>query len=303
MLNLENVKFKYDKKWVLNGLELSLDLPTLTGLIGANGSGKSTLMRCIAGLHDLNEGNIRWNDKRVFGPSETHLPGSNRIKLVTQDAKVSNYTKVIDNLASRFNQKTKEYIEERSNILLELVELSPHKNDFPENLSGGQKQKLALACALTEMPELLLLDEPFSQIDSASTYRILSRLVDLCVETDTKMILVSHDSDFILSHAELAYVMKNGQFVQNGLPTDIYYKPVNEETAGLMGLYSLIDGNVVRPHNILLMESGSYAAEVISAYPHQYGYMLSLQYQKSVLYALSNESYNRGTSIKFDIKD
>lgn len=303
MLNLENVKFKYDTDWVLDGLNLELELPTLTGLIGSNGSGKSTLLRCIAGLHDLNEGNIRWRNKRVVGPSETHLPGINKIKLVTQDAKVSNYTKVIDNLASRYSQKSQAYIDERSEMLLALVELTEFKEEFPENLSGGQKQKLALACALTEMPELLLLDEPFSQIDSASTYRILTRLQALCIEAGTKIILVSHDSDFILSHAQLAYVMQKGQFVQNGTPTELYYTPITADIAGLMGLYSNLDGRFVRPHQVKLIDDNGRTAIVENCYPHQYGYMLSLKHDRDLVYALSDKAYSEGTAVNFRITD
>ena len=256
MLTLENLQFGYGKTNILWNLSVSLNQGSFVGIIGENGSGKSTLLKAIYGLLDLKGGQIKWKNKDLKGPSWNLVPGHREIKLVSQQADVSKNMNVVENLETCFYLKSENFIKKRIDELLEIVELQPYRLHKPNELSGGQKQRLALARALAEPPEILLLDEPFSQIDKYSTHRLLSELDKLRRQDNILIIFVSHDPEYVLNFTEQVLVIESGKIVQNDSPEEIYLHPSNIRTAGLTGVYSIIDENIIRPEFLKFSDSG-----------------------------------------------
>jgi ABC-type sugar transport system ATPase subunit len=204
-------------------------------IAGETGSGKTTLLKMIAGLVQPDAGKIIFDGKRVLGPLEKLIPGHKSIAYLSQHFELRNNYRVEEELESK-NLLTDE---EAATIyaVCRIQHLLKRKTD---QLSGGERQRIALARLLTTSPKLLVLDEPFSNLDAAHKNIIKSVLEDIGTKLNITCILVSHDAMDSLSWAETIIVMKDGQIIQHGTPEQIYNQPVNEYCAGLFGEYNLI---------------------------------------------------------------
>jgi ABC-type sugar transport system ATPase subunit len=204
-------------------------------IAGETGSGKTTLLKMIAGLVQPDAGKIIFDGKRVLGPLEKLIPGHKSIAYLSQHFELRNNYRVEEELESK-NLLTDE---EASTIyaVCRIQHLLKRKTD---QLSGGERQRIVLARLLTTSPKLLVLDEPFSNLDAVHKNIIKSVLEDIGTKLNITCILVSHDAMDSLSWAETIIVMKDGQIIQHGTPEQIYNQPVNEYCAGLFGEYNLI---------------------------------------------------------------
>ncbi len=204
-------------------------------IAGETGSGKTTLLKIIAGLIQPDAGKIIFDGKRVLGPLEKLIPGHPDIAYLSQHFELRNNYRVEEELESK-NLLTDE---EASTIyaVCRIQHLLKRKTD---QLSGGERQRIVLARLLTTSPKLLVLDEPFSNLDAVHKNIIKSVLEDIGTKLKITCILVSHDAMDSLSWAETIIVMKEGQIIQYGTPEQIYNQPVNEYCAGLFGEYNLI---------------------------------------------------------------
>jgi ABC-type sugar transport system ATPase subunit len=207
-------------------------------IAGETGSGKTTLLKMIAGLVQPDAGEILFQNKRVVGPYEKLLPGHPAIAYLSQYFELRNNYRVEEELECK-NLLT----EEEANALYEICRIQHLLKRKTDQLSGGEKQQIALARLLTTSPELLLLDEPFSNLDAVHKGIIKSVLHDIGEKLQISCILVSHDALDILSWADTILVMKDGLIIQQAAPEQIYKQPVNEYCAGLFGDYNLIDIN------------------------------------------------------------
>ena len=167
MLMVSNVSFKYTpKKEILDNISFSLEEGQHLCVMGESGSGKSTLLKAIHGLLDLKKGSIYWKAQEVLGPAFHLVPGMSFFKYVAQDFDLMPYTSVAENIGKFLSRFYPEKKEQRTNELLEVIEMSSFANEKVKTLSGGQQQRVAIARALAKEPELILLDEPFGQIDN-----------------------------------------------------------------------------------------------------------------------------------------
>jgi len=167
MLQVHKLSFGYsEKNLVLNNFNFSLKKGEHLCVMGESGCGKSTLLKLIYGLLDVNKGSIFWDEKQVLGPAFHLVPGMDFFKYVAQDFDLMPYTSVAENISKFLSRFHPEESEKRTNELLEVIEMTDFKNNKVKNLSGGQKQRVAIGRALAKEPELLLLDEPFGQIDN-----------------------------------------------------------------------------------------------------------------------------------------
>ncbi len=301
MLYLQNIKFRYHKNWIVNGVSAKLQSGNFVGIIGPNGSGKTTLLKCVYGLLDLDHGKVKLNDKRIFGPSESLIPGDQRMRLVSQDSKVSEFMSVWDNLEARYQLRSKRYIKERNKYLLKFTGLEKQKNLKPHELSGGQKQRLALACALVEMPEVLLLDEPFSQIDIAGTFELLSKLDTLRKTEQLTILMTSHDPDFILSFSNDCWVMNKGKIIQKDTPLNIHFSPKNETVAGLTGVFSILEGDILRPSQLKISDKGLKVV-VENSYLMRDHYLIQASNDQEKFYIKSKKAIEPGQTIQLKKK-
>lgn len=205
-------------------------------IAGETGSGKTTLLKMIAGLLQPDTGNIYFEGKRVLGPFEKLIPGHKDIAYLSQHFELRNNYRVEEELESK-NLLTDE---EAANIyeVCRIQHLLKRKTD---QLSGGERQRIVLAKILTTSPKLLLLDEPFSNLDATHKSIIKSVIHDIGTKLNITCIMVSHDGLDVLSWADNIMVMKDGEIIQQGKPEEIYNQPGNEYCAGLFGEYNLID--------------------------------------------------------------
>lgn len=205
-------------------------------IAGETGSGKTTLLKMIGGLAQPDDGHIYFEGKRILGPFEKLIPGHLPIAYLSQHFELRNNYTVEEELESK-NLLTEE---EADNIyrICRIEHLLKRKTN---ELSGGERQRIVLARLLTTSPKLLLLDEPFSNLDAIHKNIIKSVLLDIGAKLNTSCILVSHDAADTLSWADTIIVLKEGEIIQQGTPHKIYNEPVDEYCAGLFGEYNLMN--------------------------------------------------------------
>jgi len=204
-------------------------------IAGETGSGKSTLLKIIAGLEQPDMGDVHFNETKVKGPAEQLVPGHPAIAYLSQDFDLPKFLRVEQVLSYSNTLSSGE-----GNTLFEVCQINHLLKRKTDELSGGERQRIALAKLLIASPQLLLLDEPFSNLDMVHKKTLKTVLSDLCYRLKITCILVSHDPLDTLSWADKIIVMKEGKMVQKGSPKNIYKKPLSEYVAGLFGNYNLI---------------------------------------------------------------
>lgn len=209
-------------------------------MLGESGSGKTTLIKCIYGLEDLNEGEIFIGDDRVLGPAYNLIPGHENMSLVSQDFYVLDNHTVEENIWDKLIGYTNDVKQKRSNQLIKLLDLVNLKNTKARFLSSGQKQRVAIARALAVIPEVLLLDEPFSNLDKILTDKLFSFIINEVKKNRTSVLLITHVADEALKYADRICLLDTGKIVQEGEKWHVYYKPHNTKLAGLLGDYNLV---------------------------------------------------------------
>jgi ABC-type sulfate/molybdate transport systems ATPase subunit len=222
--------------------------------MGESGSGKSTLLKAIYGLLDLKKGSIYWKNQEVLGPAFHLVPGMSFFKYVAQDFDLMPYTSVAENIGKFLSRFYPEEKEQRTKELLEVIEMSSFANEKVKTLSGGQQQRVAIARALAKEPELILLDEPFGQIDNFKKNSLRRKLFSYLKEKNISCIVATHDGDDALSFADQMMVIKNKKVIAFDSPRNLYKSPPEHYVAALFDdvneLY--IDGErkLMYPHQI-----------------------------------------------------
>lgn len=206
------------------------------GIAGETGSGKSTLLKMIAGLIQPDGGEVYFNQEKVLGPLEQLLPGHPKIGYLSQHFELRNNYRVEELLAmsNRLSEEDAAVVYS----ICQIDHLMKRKND---QISGGEKQRIALAKLLITAPSLLFLDEPFSNLDRVHKQIIQSVIDDICTQLKITCILVSHDATDLLYWADRLLIMKDGKVIQDGNPKQLYFHPANEYVAALLGEYNLVD--------------------------------------------------------------
>lgn len=231
----------------LNGVDFSQQEGERVAVAGETGSGKSSLLKIIGGLLQPDEGTVYFAGARVAGPDEKLIPGHPAIRYLSQQFEMPSHYRV-EELMDFENRLP----ESDATRLYEICQIGHLLKRYTHQLSGGERQRISLARQLITSPRLLLLDEPFSNLDLIHKNTLKDVLQNVTDHLDTSMILVSHDPLDTLSWADTIYVMRNGCVVQRGHPGHIYRFPANEYVAGLFGKYILLDPVLLpaslRPH-------------------------------------------------------
>jgi len=236
LLNVSGVSKREGNNLAVNNVHFTQEPLEKIAIAGETGSGKTTLLKMIAGLAQPDEGNVYFEDKRVLGPYEKLIPGHPHIAYLSQHFELRNNYRVEEELESK-NLLT----DEDANAIYRICKIEHLLKRKTNQLSGGERQRIVLARLLTTSPKLLVLDEPFSNLDAIHKNIIKSVLFDIGSKLGTSCIIVSHDAADTLSWADTILVMKEGQIVQQGTPEDIYHKPIDEYCAGLFGEYNLLN--------------------------------------------------------------
>ncbi|WP_128546732.1 ABC transporter ATP-binding protein [Larkinella soli] len=248
MLIAERISKKFDDITAVQAVSLLIKPGEIVGLIGASGSGKSTLLNLLAGLADPTEGVVRLNDERVKGPSEQLVPGHPHIKLVHQEYQLMPNVSIRENIAYALRFYEKRFQEFRVQQLLQLCRLEHVQNRLPRHVSGGEKQRTAIARAIAEKPAALLLDEPFSHLDYPNRELIRGLILDLVRNEKTACVFVTHDSADALSISSRIGILQEGTLIQMAAPVDVYRRPYNAYAAQMTG-----PTNLVRAKHLPLM--------------------------------------------------
>ncbi len=247
MLQVSNISFAYDQDTVINNIGFTLGKGQNLSVIGESGCGKSTLLKLIYGLYDLNEGRIFWDDEEVLGPKFHLIPGMPKMKYLAQDFDLMPFTSVAENVGKFLSNIYPEEKEQRIWELLEMVEMTPFARTKVQYLSGGQQQRVALARVLALEPELLLLDEPFSNIDSFRKGALRRNLFAYLKSKNISCIIATHDSVDALSFSDQTLVMKDGCVIQHNAAKAVYLKPKDKYVASLFGEVNEINASYFLP--------------------------------------------------------
>jgi len=223
---------------------LTIQQGKITAIIGESGSGKSTLLRLLYGLLDPDAGEVHFKGERIWGPAEKLIPGHDAMKMVTQHTDDLNlFAKVWDNVAVLLPNTNLQAKEEKTARALSLLNMSHLANSRVVDLSGGEKQRVALARAIITRPEVLLLDEPFNQVDTSFREDLQQDIRQIVKETGLTVIMVSHDPSEILSMADELIVMRDGKILESGEPVAVYQHPKNLYTASLLASCNVLPKN------------------------------------------------------------
>ncbi len=226
-IKIKDISFKYDnsKDEALKNLSLDIEKGEIVAILGESGSGKSTFLRIMSGFEVPDKGLIRVDDKN-FVDDETYIPVEKRkIGMVFQDYALFPHLSVEKNIEfgiSGLNRKERKKVVTQ---MLELVNMKEYKNKYPHELSGGQQQRIALSRALAPGPSLILLDEPFSNLDANLQQKIRGELKEIIKKSDTTAIFVTHDKNDAISIADKVVVLENGEVAQVGVPDEVHNKP------------------------------------------------------------------------------
>ena len=227
----------------ISNINFSIKRGDIVAIIGESGSGKSTLLKCIYGLLKPDKGEILFNGNRVKGPDEQLIPGNAEMKMVTQDFALNIYAKVYDNIASMLSNSDIKAKQEKTLEIMDRLHITELKEKKIIELSGGEQQRVAIAKALISNPKVLLLDEPFSQIDSLLKNQLRADIKHLAKERGLTVIFVSHDPTDGLFLADQLLILKNGILLQDDKPSFIYQNPLNIYTAQILGNAVVLDNN------------------------------------------------------------
>ncbi|WP_329100564.1 ABC transporter ATP-binding protein [Micromonospora sp. NBC_01699] len=225
----------YPDQTVLDGIDLHVPASTLTAVLGPSGCGKTTLLRLVAGFDRPDSGTVSVGSTTVTGPGRWTPAHRRQIGYVAQEGALFPHLTVAANIGFGLPRRRRR---DRGRLaeLLDLVGLDPALHGrYPHQLSGGQQQRVALARALAPEPSVVLLDEPFSALDTALREGTRRAVTAALAATGTTTILVTHDQAEALSLADQVAVMRRGRLVQAGSPAELYHHPADLELAGFLG--------------------------------------------------------------------
>ena len=250
--SVQNLIVGYDDTIVVNGLSLMLEQGEIGCFLGYSGCGKTTALRAIAGLEQSRGGTIYLNNQRLTEKTARQsfavAPAKRGMGMVFQDYALFGHLSVAKNIAFGLNKWSAADKKARVAEMLSLVELTEHADKRPNELSGGQQQRVALARALAPKPKLLLLDEPFSNLDVVLRESLAMNVRDILKRTNTTAILVTHDQNEAFALADKVGVMDKGRLVQWARPSELYHEPVSPFVAEFVGEGAMVDGIIKEGH-------------------------------------------------------
>ena len=262
-LNIENlVKFYSKDDPLIKDLNFSVNKGEFVSFIGESGSGKTTFLKCLAGLEKINSGKITLNNRVLDDKTTFVKPNHRKIGFIFQDYPLFPHLSVLENLKINLDEQ----YEKNINYYVELTGLDNLLNRYPHELSGGEQQRVCITRALIREPDLLLMDEPFSNLDVSIKSKIQSEVYKILKSTDTTTILVTHDIKDTFDISDRILVFKAGIVQQYDKPEEMYCNPVNCYCAKILGDLNRIhiDGKelYIRPEKIKIVDKSEHKIKV-----------------------------------------
>lgn len=252
-ITIKNISHSYDKEKVLDQVDITIQQGEFFTLLGPSGCGKTTLLRILAGFIEPTEGSILIGEKDI-----THIPPEKRnMGVVFQNYALFPNLTVRENIAYglKVRKVSKKIIKEKCDFYMELAGLTEYENRRIHELSGGQQQRVAIARALVIEPQMLLLDEPMSNLDVALRVKMREEIRAIQKKIGITTLFITHDQQEALAVSDKIAVMKDGKVLQVGSPREIYNHPNQEFVANFVGVSNRIGDVFVRPENLKLSRS------------------------------------------------
>ncbi len=265
-LDFSNVTHAYEHTPVLEGVSFHVEPGMIACLLGASGCGKTTVLRCIAGFEPVLGGTVSLDGTVISARGVSLPPEQRRIGVVFQDYALFPHLTVAGNIAFGLRNTSAAAREARVRELLHIVGLAELGAKYPQELSGGQQQRVALARALAPRPQLLLLDEPFSNLDVEMRERLSVEVRDILKREFITAVLVTHDQNEAFNIADMIGIMKNGRIEQWDTPYRLYHEPLTRYAADFIGQGLFLPGTVLDSGRIRL-ELGEFTPDLPPQWP------------------------------------
>jgi len=241
-ITIKNALKKYGDTTVIEGLNLEIKNGELFTLLGPSGCGKTTLLRMIAGFNSIEGGDFYFNEERINDKD----PAKRNIGMVFQNYAVFPHLTVRKNVAFGLNNRKldKKTVAEETEKFLQMMKISEYADRLPQNLSGGQQQRVALARALAVKPDVLLMDEPLSNLDAKLRVEMRQTIRNIQRELGITTVYVTHDQEEAMSISDTIAVMDHGKIQHLGSPKDIYQRPANLFVSTFIGRSNILDAGM-----------------------------------------------------------
>ncbi len=250
LLEVNNLACGYNGATVVNNIHFALGQGDIGCLLGPSGCGKSTILRALAGFLPLTAGEVRLQSQAISLPGRTVAPEQRKIGMVFQDYALFPHLTVAGNISFGLRHSSREQRQRKVMELLELVHLKDLAHSYPHELSGGQQQRVALARALAPEPTLILLDEPFSNLDADLRRRLSLDVREILKSLGISALLVTHDQQEAFAMCDQIAVLRAGSIQQWDAPYNLYHEPANRFVAGFIGQGGFIPGKALGPDAI-----------------------------------------------------
>lgn len=231
-LAFENISHSFGHVPTLRDVNLSAEPGEVLCLLGPSGSGKTTLLRIAAGIESQSSGRVLLNDREIAGPSVFLPPEKRSIGLVFQDFALFPHLTILDNVRFGLTALSREEARREAMIAISRVGLEPYAGSYPHVLSGGEQQRVALARALAPRPAVLLMDEPFSGLDTRLKDAVRAETLAILRQSRATAIIVTHDAEEAMRMADRIALLKDGRLVQQGPADELYGRPADLFVAG-----------------------------------------------------------------------
>lgn len=318
LISINNVSKNYTEHQHsgVSGINLEINKGEIVSIVGESGSGKTTLLKLIYGYLVPQEGEVLFNGVKVLGPSEKLIPGHDAMKMVTQEVTLNLYARVFDNISSLLPNTDLEVKKNLTLQTMEFLRIDHLAYKKIVELSGGEQQRVAIARAVITEPSVLLLDEPFSQVDTILKKQLRDDIERLARFLNITVIMVSHDPTDGLSLSDKLVVIKDGKIIRQGKAKEIYYNPQFGYVAQLLGKANILKGLeflpnthhsfAVYPHDVFISNaSGAIQAKVKSV--HFNGFYNEVEYlvegKGIISYDLNFTPLSKGDEIHIAFKN
>lgn len=310
LLEINHLFFSYRPDQPLfRNFNLQIDEGKIVALAGESGCGKSTLLSLIYGLLDWQDGEILYKNVAIGGPKKNLVPGEEDMKLVAQNYDLMPYATVAENVGKFISNIRLQEKNDRVDELLDVMGLLEFRNTLPKNLSGGQQQRVAIARALSVLPNLLLLDEPFSNIDFSRKVELRQRLFNYVKDKNISLIISTHEIQEIMPWLDQIIVLKDGRLIQNDGAKETYTNPYNAYVAQLFSEVNIfseeemtkwnLEKQLYYPHQIIVADDGIIAQVLESRFSGSF-YWNKISLEDKPLIVHSSKELNGYVSIAFD---
>jgi ABC-type Fe3+/spermidine/putrescine transport system ATPase subunit len=308
MFEIEGLSKSYDGTPIVKNVSLSCKKGSFHTIIGPSGAGKTTLLKLIAGLLPPDKGRLILDGEELEPQVDKLVPGYEEVQVVHQDFQLKANMTIRENLNYALLGYDLEYKKQRVEELINLCKLQKLVKREPYQLSGGQKQRVAIARALASEPEVILMDEPFSNLDPITKNELLQESREIAHKSETTILLVTHDTRDALEAADQIHILIDGSIHQEGEPKAVYSNPKSPQIANLMGYMNYL----IEEHSLIgywaehldLSDNGAYNGTIVKTIfkgPYQLLLVTSNLKKSPLLLFDFYKKRKAGDKVKFDL--